>query len=211
MVEPTPSNTESRTKFCMHCGAQIAFEAEICPKCGVRIAPPPRSQDSLGERLFFFLSGIIVGVPVALFFELVSHLWFTALGIGTIVAPIIEEFAKADPLFYRYHRTGRSLMRFGLLSGLGFGLAEAFIYIQAGTPFLLRVPAIAFHAAGTSIVAYGVYKHKVLKYYFLAVTLHFLNNFFAALGWLWLIGGLGATVASYYLAWKFYRQVSKPI
>jgi RsiW-degrading membrane proteinase PrsW (M82 family) len=163
----------------------------------------------LGEKLFFFFSGIIVGVPVAVFFESISHLWFTTLGAATIVAPIVEEFAKADPLIYRREKTGKSLMLLGFLSGLGFGIAEFFVYIFRGVPFFVRLPAIGFHAAGTSIVGYGVYKRKTLRYYVLAVLLHFLNNFFASLGWLWLIGGLGATVASYYLAWRFYRLASK--
>jgi RsiW-degrading membrane proteinase PrsW (M82 family) len=166
-------------------------------------------KEPLGEKLFFFFSGIIVGVPVAIFFESISHLWFTTLGAATIVAPIVEEFAKADPLFYRYEKTGKSLMLLGLLSGFGFGIAEFFVYVFRGVPFLVRLPAIGFHAAGTSIVGYGVYKRKTFAYYGLAVVLHLLNNFFASLGWLWLIGGLGATVASYYLAWRFYRRVSK--
>jgi RsiW-degrading membrane proteinase PrsW (M82 family) len=164
-----------------------------------------KNQESSGERAFFFLSGIIVGVPIAVFFELISHQWFTSLGVVTIVAPVVEEFAKANPLFYRYERPGKSLVRLGLLAGLGFGLAEFLVYIRGGVPFFVRLPAIGFHAAGTSIVGYGVYKRSTLKYYLLAVSLHFLNNFFATLGLFWLVGGLGATLASYYIAWKFYR------
>jgi hypothetical protein len=167
------------------------------------------TREPAAERAFFFLSGIMVGVPVALFFESVSHLYFTALGVATIVAPLVEEFAKADPLFFRYERSGKSLMRFGLLSGLGFGIAEFIVYVSGGAPFILRLPAIAFHAAGTSIVGYGISKHKTLRYYSLAVLLHFLNNLFAALGLLWFLGGIGATLAAYYLAWRFYRQTSK--
>ncbi len=164
--------------------------------------------EPLGERIFFFISGIIVGVPVAVFFESVTHLWFTILGISTIIAPLIEEFAKANSLFYHYEKSGQVLVRLGLLAGLGFGIAEFFVYISRGVPFLIRLPAIGFHAAGTSIVGYGVYRHKTIRYFLLAVLLHFLNNVFASLGWLWLIGGLSVTVLSYFLAWKFYRQAS---
>jgi TM2 domain-containing membrane protein YozV len=32
---------EKRTKFCVNCGSEIDARAEICPKCGVRVAPPP--------------------------------------------------------------------------------------------------------------------------------------------------------------------------
>jgi hypothetical protein len=158
------------------------------------------------ERIFFFLSGMVVGVPVALFFESVSHLYFTSLGVATIIAPLVEEFAKADPLFFRYERPAKTLMRLGFLSGLGFGLAEFFVYLSLGVPFVLRLPAIGFHAAGTGIIGYGVFRRRTIQYYFVSVILHFINNFFAGLGFLWLIGGLGATLASYCLAWRFYRK-----
>jgi TM2 domain-containing membrane protein YozV len=36
-----PETYERRTKFCVNCGAKIDVRAEICPKCGVRVAPPP--------------------------------------------------------------------------------------------------------------------------------------------------------------------------
>lgn len=29
-------------KYCVNCGAQIDLNAEICPKCGVRVSPPPQ-------------------------------------------------------------------------------------------------------------------------------------------------------------------------
>ena len=163
------------------------------------------------ERVFFFLSGIIVGVPVALFFESISDQYFTAFGAATIIAPLIEEFAKADPLFFRYERPARTLMRLGLLSGLGFGLAEFVVYVSLGTAFYLRIPAIGFHAAGTAIIGYGVFRQKTIQFYFLSAALHFLNNLFAGFGELWLVGGIGATLASYYLAWRFYRKAQSAL
>ncbi|MGA2627511.1 MAG: hypothetical protein ABSF63_10725 [Candidatus Bathyarchaeia archaeon] len=169
------------------------------------------AQDYFGEKLFFFAAGIIVGVPTAVFFEAVSHLWFTFFGVATLVAPLVEEFCKACTLFYRYERPGKILMRNGFLAGIGFGVAEFVVYVQAGVPFLLRLPAIGFHGAGTAIVAYGIYKRKTVKYFFLAVVLHFTNNLFAAMGLLWFIGGLGATVASYLLAWTFYKRTKESV
>jgi TM2 domain-containing membrane protein YozV/ribosomal protein L40E len=35
------NQTEKSMKYCINCGAQIDARAEICPKCGVRVAPPP--------------------------------------------------------------------------------------------------------------------------------------------------------------------------
>jgi RsiW-degrading membrane proteinase PrsW (M82 family) len=167
------------------------------------------TESSAAEKLFFFLSGIVVGAPVAFLFEMTSHLWFTTFGVVTIVAPFVEEFAKANPLFFRYERPAKSLLLFGFLAGLGFGLAESIVYVLSGVPFIARLPAIGFHAAGTTIVAYGVFKRATLKYYFVSVGLHFLNNLFASLGLLWFVGGLGATLASYYLAWKYYQKASR--
>lgn len=194
--------------FCAGCGSVLPEKARFCPFCGLH-SVAGLEKDESSEKLFFLLSGIVVGVPVALFFESVFHLWFTTLGLVTVVAPLVEEFAKADPLFYRRERSGKSLMTLGALSGLGFGVAEFFAYVYKGVPVLFRLPAVAFHAAGTSIVAYGVYRRETLKYYLLAVVLHVVNNFFAGLGSLWLFGGLGATLASYYFAWTFYKRVQK--
>jgi RsiW-degrading membrane proteinase PrsW (M82 family) len=131
----------------------------------IKMAADLSAATRVGTSSTILLSGIMVGVPVALFFESVSHLHFAGLGVATIVAPLVEEFAKADPLFFRYERSGKSLMRFGLLSGFGFGIAEFFVYISGGAPFIIRLPAIAFHAAGTSIVGYGVSKCKTFRYY----------------------------------------------
>lgn len=166
-------------------------------------------ESSSGEKLFFFMSGIVIGAPVALLFEVFSHLWFTTFGVATVVAPFVEEFAKSSSLLYRYERPAKSLVLFGFLAGIGFGVAEFLVYITQGVPFIVRLPAIGFHAAGTAIVAYGVSKRDTLKYYFVAVGLHFLNNLFASLGWLWFVGGLGSTFAAYYLAWKYYQLVSR--
>jgi len=56
-----PVPTQS-TKFCSSCGAQINEKAEICPKCGVRVAPVPSLKDPKSRTtamiLAFFLGGI---------------------------------------------------------------------------------------------------------------------------------------------------------
>ncbi len=53
------------TKFCSECGAEISAKAEICPKCGVRIAPapitaPPRTpkDKTTAAVLAIFLGGL---------------------------------------------------------------------------------------------------------------------------------------------------------
>ena len=41
----------SDMKFCRDCGAQIAKEAEICPKCGIRQMPPPKSAGGTTKQV----------------------------------------------------------------------------------------------------------------------------------------------------------------
>ncbi len=63
-------------KYCSHCGNQLLDEAEICPKCGCRVANPKAVKDEVQQTidlycyitliLTFFLSfiGSIIGVVV---------------------------------------------------------------------------------------------------------------------------------------------------
>jgi TM2 domain-containing membrane protein YozV/ribosomal protein L40E len=61
-MSTAPSNSsERKTKFCQNCGAIIDIKAEICPKCGVRVAPPPvvyvksAPKNPLAALIFSFL------------------------------------------------------------------------------------------------------------------------------------------------------------
>lgn len=157
-----------------------------------------------GETTFFLLSGIVVGVPVSLFFENIADQWFTTIGVATVVAPFVEEYAKGSLLFFRYERRGRALVTLGLLSGLGFGLAEAALCLYLGAAFILRLPAIFAHAAMTLIVAYGVHARRTAAYYSLAVVFHFLHNLLAALGTL--TPSFGVTLVSYITAAILYQR-----
>ena len=173
---------------------------------------------SSGRKLFFLVSGIIVSVPVTLFisglvtqFCLLLPILIATICATSVIAPLVEEFSKAYPFFYRYEMAPRPLMTLGFLTGLGFGITEFFIYVFIHhVPLLLRIHPIFFHAASTSIVAYGISNRSTLKFYFLAVVLHFLNNFFASLGYLWFIGGIGASVTAYYLSYRFFKKLPQP-
>jgi RsiW-degrading membrane proteinase PrsW (M82 family) len=142
----------------------------------------PLHKPSLKEKLFFFSSGIIVSVPMASFFEslFVLPIAPSLVSVLTIVvfAPLIEEFAKAYPLFYRHGETKKSIMTLGFLVGLGFGIIEFLEYVLIfHVPFIFRLPGIFFHAASTSIVGYGIANKKPALFYLVAVVLHFSNNF----------------------------------
>jgi len=179
----------------------------------------PLHRPDSKEKLFFFISGIIISVPFALFIErfadslcVVLPIFYAILCSTAIFAPLVEEFAKAYPLFYRHGETEKSIFTLGFLVGLGFGISEFFVYVLTlGVPILVRLPGIFFHAASTSITAYGVATKRPARFYLSAVVLHFSNNFFALFGPFWFIGGVAALAITYFLAWRLYRKTSERI
>ena len=166
------------------------------------------------EYFFFFISGIIIGIPFTIFYESYANQFCILLpGIAAqfcsiaIFSPFIEEFAKAYPLFYRHGETQRSLLRLGFLTGLGYGIVEFFLYIFVyNAPILIRIPGLFFHAASIIIVAYGIATRKPIRYYLIAVFIHFGNNFFAILGDFWYIGGPLALILTYVIAYYLYMK-----
>lgn len=180
----------------------------------------PRHRPDVKEKLFFFISGIIISTPFVLFVESLSDYFlnirlpelYAVAFSAAIIAPLGEEFAKAYPLFYRHGETERSVFTLGFLVGLGFGITEFLLYIFVyKAPVLLRVPAILFHATNTSITAYGIARRQTIQFYFIAVALHVSNNFFAVFGQFWLIGGVAAIATSYLLSWRLYHNTSERI
>ena len=180
----------------------------------------PIHKPDLKEKFFFLISGIITSVPLTLFINtyitnyLSSFLlpFYVTLFSTAVLAPITEEFAKSYPLFYRHGETERSIFSLGFLTGLGFGISEFFLYVLVyGAPVFIRLFGIFFHAANTSIIAYGLAKKRALLFYSIAVFLHFMNNFFAVFGPLWLMGGTTALSMTYLLSWALYSRTSDKI
>ena len=190
----------------------------------------PLHRPSLRESFFFFLSGLISSVPFTLLTEqfadglvgtLQLQLFYGLFVSAVLVAPFLEEFAKAFPLLYRHGETERSVFGLGFLVGLGFGIFEFVTYVfLLGAPVLLRLPGILFHAASTSIIAYGIATRRTVMFYLVAVGLHFLNNFAALLHFSmdnsallgpWSLVSLFASVATYVLSWRLYLKTSDRI
>lgn len=173
----------------------------------------PHKPD-LRERFFFFISGVIISVPFTLFVGTFTRalctlisLFFASICSIAIFTPFIEEFGKAYPLFYRHGETERSIFTLGFLVGLGFGISEFFLYILVlGAPIPLRLPGLFFHAASTSITAYGIATKRATRFYLIAVALHALNNFSAFFGLFWFIGGVSAVAITYYLSWRLFKK-----
>jgi len=170
-------------------------------------------RPSTAEYLYYFSQGLVISVAMTFFFENLARQivndYFSTQMAGFILivgaAPLIEEYFKIYPLFSRHAETARSLIKLGFFSGLGFGLAEFFVYVfLAGAPVVIRLPGLLFHAASTSITATGLSKNQFTQYYILAVVLHAINNFFAELGDLWFVGGLATVLLAYIISYRDY-------
>ncbi|MDD1775161.1 MAG: PrsW family intramembrane metalloprotease [Methanobacterium sp.] len=166
------------------------------------------------EKIFFLISGIVVSIPITIFLSALSRglydflpLFYTQVISIVLFAPFIEEFSKAYPLFYRYSLSERSIVILGFLVGLGFGITEFLLYVFVyGAPFYVRLPAVIFHAASTSLVAYGIARNKAVQYYLLAVFLHLGANLMAVIDQV--IPVIVITVFTYFLSWITYRKTT---
>jgi RsiW-degrading membrane proteinase PrsW (M82 family) len=100
----------------------------------------------------------------------------------------------------------------GILIGLGFGIAEFFLYVffLNVTP-LARVAGVVFHATSTAITAYGIAKKSPILYYLIAVGLHMVYNFFAVTGdpFFGVLVGVLVLIAVYLLAWRYWHKAVK--
>jgi RsiW-degrading membrane proteinase PrsW (M82 family) len=171
------------------------------------------------ELIFFFLCGVVISVPLTLFIYqytdalLVGLNAFTiALVSQVIIAPFIEEFSKAYPLFYRHGETQRSIFNLGLLVGLGFGLVEMLTYVSVlNTPLVYRLPGLLFHPASASITAYGIAIKRPLPFYLLAVFFHFSNNYFALISNIPLIASIFVVTATVLAAWQLHSRTKEKI
>lgn len=188
----------------------------------------PVHKPSLIEKFFFLISGIISSVPLTLFISqftesLVVSLspLYALLFSSVLVAPFLEEFAKAFPLFYRHGETQRSIFTLGLLVGLGFGFVEFLLYVFVfGVPLIFRIAGVLFHAASTSITAYGIATNRTLMFYLTAASLHFTNNFLAFVQIFtdsaasfdpWTPGVYVVMFATLFLSWQLYRKTSEKV
>ncbi len=197
----------------------VARESEVV----ISVHRPP-----LKEKLFFLLSGMVSSVPLTLFVDQFASSFLGSLSTfdsvlvsAVIFSPFIEEFAKAFPLLYRHGETERSIFILGALVGLGFGFIEFLLYVFVlGVPVISRLGGIVFHAASTSIIAYGIATRQAAFFYLVAVALHFSNNMVAfVFSWVDPAAAFGpgslasyaVMVATLYLSLRLYGKTSEKI
>jgi RsiW-degrading membrane proteinase PrsW (M82 family) len=146
----------------------------------------PLHSPNKKELAFFLLSGVIIGIPVNIYLhntavDIIKGVppFYLLIISELILAPLIEEFSKMFAYLNRHGETEQSIFRLAVLGGLGFGIAEFLILtFDRGVFFLFNFPGIFFHASAVAITGYGLATHQTLRYYLLAVLLHFLHNFF---------------------------------
>ncbi len=185
------------------------LDARVGAKLRFILSPRAIHGIDLKKKFFFFLSGMIVSIPFVFYTKtMFNRLCFTmptsyARLISTaIFTPFMEEFAKAYPLMYRQGETERSIFLQGAIVGLGFGVAEALIYVfMLGVPMTDRLPGILFHTFIAPITAYGIAKNRPVPPYLLAVTLHILTNLSAILELLFMITGYPILIITFAIAW----------
>ena len=188
----------------------------------------------LGTAFIFAYIGLIVGNYVPNCFAIIRKLGFPGQYMPIVMAPLVEEFAKALPLLalflcYRLLLRSKTLARIsiifspfsglgftrtliflGLSSGFGFGLNELTAYLQHGANLLERLPAMIFHPIGAAIIGYGLATRKYCRYYFLAVGLHFSFSIISMARIMTIAMHYtvlwGITMASWCIAWYLYQK-----
>jgi len=171
------------------------------------------------EMVFFFSCGIIMSVPITLFFAQYAYQLVTggldslsaALVITTFLAPLIEEFSKIYPLYYRHGETQRSIIYLAIMVGLGFGIVEFISYVLIGVEWYFRLLGLLFHPASTAISAYGIASGKPIPFFMLAVGLHLANNFLAIGNPLPINTSVLIVVLTTFVAWSLYKKAQRKI
>lgn len=99
---------ERKTKFCVNCGAKIDVKAEICPKCGVRVAPPPAPlRGEYVERkssgIAAVLSFLFVGLGQIYNGEIGKGILFIIIGVICVLTVFVLIGFILYPLFWIYN------------------------------------------------------------------------------------------------------------
>ncbi len=100
--------SERKTKFCQNCGAEIDKAAEICPKCGVRVAPPPSPPPTIqterkNEGIAAVLSFIFVGLGQIYNGQIGKGIIFVIIGAIFVFTMIFFIGFILYPIFWIYN------------------------------------------------------------------------------------------------------------
>ncbi len=99
---------DRKTKFCFNCGREIDARAEICPKCGVRVAPPPSpppvvAVERKNEGVAAVLSFVFVGLGQVYNGEIGKGIAFLIIGVILVFSMIFLIGFILYPIFWIYN------------------------------------------------------------------------------------------------------------
>jgi TM2 domain-containing membrane protein YozV/ribosomal protein L40E len=98
------TTSERGKKFCVNCGAEIDTKAEICPKCGVRVAALPHEQgERKSECISAVLSFVFVGLGQIYNGQIGKGIMFVIIGIILVLSMVILIGFILYPLFWVYN------------------------------------------------------------------------------------------------------------
>jgi len=99
-----PTTSYRRTKFCQNCGAEIDLVAEICPKCGVRIAPPPAVHvEKKSEGIAAVCSFLFTGLGQIYNGQIGKGILFLIIGVILAFSILILIGLILYPIFWVYN------------------------------------------------------------------------------------------------------------
>jgi len=106
--KPT-TQLDRKTKFCQNCGAEIDIAAEICPKCGVRIAPSPAAPspavriDKKSEGIAAVCSFLFTGLGQIYNGQIGKGIMFVMIGAILFISIFLVIGLILYPLFWLYN------------------------------------------------------------------------------------------------------------
>ncbi|MBN2367147.1 MAG: zinc-ribbon domain-containing protein [Calditrichaeota bacterium] len=91
------------TKFCSNCGAEIDRNAEICPKCGVRVSAAPQPTEIKNPAIAAILSFLFTGLGQIYNGQIEKGILFIIIGIILAISMLILIGIILFPLFWLYN------------------------------------------------------------------------------------------------------------
>ncbi len=148
--EAAKKTAPSEAKNCPTCGQGIHIKAEICPGCGVRVAPPAHTISKLALLLItFFLGGIgghkfyqkkyWLGALYLLFF------WTYIPSLVAFIEFVLYAFRSEEELQRRYPETSGNAIIFAVIVPM-FGIAIIGILAAIAIPQFAAYREKAFSA-----------------------------------------------------------------
>ena len=95
--------TKKETKFCSNCGAEIDKNAEICPKCGVRVKGVSTYTEKKSTGIAAVLSFVFVGLGQIYNGQIGKGILFLIIAIILALSTIVLVGFILCPLFWVYN------------------------------------------------------------------------------------------------------------